>query len=163
MITKKNKKTCMYVQDAPEHNMKSVCQTSGGETRRGNLRDKYLKSWAIETKTISMDGCREKLSQLPGPLTWTQPKVHSVWIPGLVHWWLQWYGQREQLPSDDPSGLPGPGLFLHALLLLAPGHRCLLPLTEGKHTHTADKIQPGTVVHSRGWFRVCGLPTGPVS
>lgn len=59
-----------------------------------------------------------------------------VWIPGLLLWWLQRHRQREQLPSDDPSGLPGSGLLLHALLLLASGHRCLLPFTEGRHTIT---------------------------
>lgn len=52
-------------------------------------------------------------------------------ITGFVHWRLQWYRQWEQLSPNDPTGLLGTGLFLHALLFLASGHCRLLPFTEG--------------------------------
>lgn len=49
-------------------------------------------------------------------------------------WVLQRIRERGCLPPDASQRSPGPQCLLHALLLLAARHCCLLPVTWGKHT-----------------------------
>lgn len=66
----------------------------------------------------------------------------------LSEWQLQWQWEWGQLHRAAPSGLPGPSHLLHALLLLALGHRCLLLLSQGKGPETSSLSLTLIALHS---------------
>ena len=66
----------------------------------------------------------------------------------LPEWQLQRQREWGQLHRAAPSGLPGPSHLLHALLLLALGHRCLLLLSQGKDPETSSLSLTLITLHS---------------
>lgn len=92
--------------------------------------------------------------------------------PSLAEQLLQRHRERGQLPHAASPGPPGPQRLLHALLLLAFGHRGLLPVPRGKafpcgsHTRSTARLRGSTgpeatqLVPAEG--PVCyGLTPGP--
>lgn len=68
---------------------------------------------------------------------------------------LEWHREWRQLPDDATKGSSWPHCVLHALLLLATGNCCLLPVPWGKVKTSPARHSPGQ------WKVVQGVASSP--
>lgn len=94
-------------------------------------------------KTILNDPWRALYEQetkiLMSMWTWSVMRQQRfILTPVCSEWVLQPIGEWGHLSVDASQRSPGPQRLLYALLLLAPRHRRLLPVTRGEDTPTLD-------------------------
>lgn len=77
-------------------------------------------------------------------------------------WLLEWHREWRQLPDDATKGSSWPHCVLHALLLLATGNCCLLPVPWGnvktfpaRHSQGQWKVVQGDGIFPT-WICLCG-------